>query len=399
MIRLLVFTTLYPNAAQPYHGIFVEERLRHLLATGKIQARVLAPVPWFPSSNARFGRYAAFAQVPRFERRHGIEIWHPRYPVIPKVGMTLAPFLLAAAMWPILHQMRREEAFDAVDAHYFYPDGVAAVWLAKRLGKPITVTARGSDINVLAQYRWPRRAIVAAARSADSVVTVSRALAQRLIKLGVPEAGVCVLRNGVDLKRFQAGESNALHRDFGVQGHVLLSVGHLVEGKGHHLVIDALERLPGYSLVIAGAGSEDAALRKRIKARGLEERVRLAGAVCRDRLIDYYRAAFALLLASRREGMPNVVLEALACGTPVVATSVGGIREILKEPQTGRLVGARTAEALSEAVQDLANSGVDRDAIRRYAERFGWETTSSGQLKLFERIMQHGKAAAPECVG
>lgn len=398
MIRLLVFTTLYPNTAQPHHGIFVEERLRHLVATGEVQARVLAPVPWFPSSRPRFGRYGAFAAVPRFERRYGIDIWHPRYPVIPKVGMSIAPFLLAGAMGPVVRQMRREQDFDVVDAHYFYPDGVAAVWLAKRLGKPVVVTARGSDINVLTQYRWPRRAILAAARDADRTITVSCSLAERLRVLGVAGSQLCVLRNGVDLGRFRPGDSDALKRDFGLPGRILMSVGHLVEGKGHEIVIDAVAKLPGYSLVIVGAGPQEAALRRRIDTLGLDHRVSLAGAVSHERLAAYYRQACALVLASRREGMPNVVLEALASGTPVVATAVGGIVEVVKEPELGRLVSARTSEALVRAVQDLARLGVDRGIIRQHAEGLGWEATSHRQLDLLHGILSSRVTGTRECM-
>ncbi|MEO8747434.1 MAG: glycosyltransferase family 4 protein, partial [Rhodanobacter sp.] len=127
VIRLLVFTSLYPNAEQPQHGIFVEERLRHLVASGLVTATVVAPVPWFPFRHRRFGRYARFARVPAYEQRHGIRIEHPRYPVIPKFGMGVAPSLMYRALLPVLRRhLANGNGFDLIDAHYFYPDGVAA---------------------------------------------------------------------------------------------------------------------------------------------------------------------------------------------------------------------------------------------------------------------------------
>src|SRR5215469_12079920 len=99
--RILTFTTLYPNAAAPSHGVFVENRLRHLVASGRVAARVIAPMPWFPSDAKIFGRYGAYAQVPPREQRFDIAIEHPRYPVIPKVGMSIAPFLLFLACLPV----------------------------------------------------------------------------------------------------------------------------------------------------------------------------------------------------------------------------------------------------------------------------------------------------------
>jgi len=135
-MKILTFSTLYPHAARPSHGIFVETRLRHLLASGRVESKVVAPVPWFPSSNARFGEYAMHARAPRQETRNGIEVLHPRYPLPPKIGMTVAPFLLAAAVKPVIERIQRSYAFDLIDAHYFYPDGVAAVMLESGSASP-----------------------------------------------------------------------------------------------------------------------------------------------------------------------------------------------------------------------------------------------------------------------
>ena len=117
-------------------------------------------MPWFPSRAARFGEYAGYARIPARDVRHGIAIDYPRYPVIPKVGMSLAPVLMALAVLPRLRAIIADGYdFDAIDAHYVYPDGVAAAWLGRQLGKPVVITARGSDLNVLPQYPLPRRMI------------------------------------------------------------------------------------------------------------------------------------------------------------------------------------------------------------------------------------------------
>ena len=132
-IRLLTFSTLFPNNARPNHGVFVENRLRHLIAGGEAVSEVLAPVPWFPFTAERFGDWAVNARVVARETRHGLDIRHPRFPVIPRVGMSLAPALLYRAMVPVVRRMLAEgPGFDAIDAHYVYPDGVAAVWLTSR---------------------------------------------------------------------------------------------------------------------------------------------------------------------------------------------------------------------------------------------------------------------------
>lgn len=390
-LRLLTFTTLYPNAAQPHHGLFVEQRLRELLAGGGVEARVVAPVPWFPWAYARFGRYAQFARVPAVEQRHGITVLHPRYAAVPKVGMTLAPLLLAAAAAPTIERLRRSGyAFDAIDAHYFYPDGVAAAWLARRFGRPLVITARGSDVNLIARYRLPRALIRWAAARAAHVVTVCQALKDRLGEIGVAPAHMTVLRNGVDLERFRPVDRAAERARLGLRGTTLLCVGHLVALKGHDIVIRALAVLPGVELLIVGYGEEEARLKRLAAAHGVAERTRFVGAVPQEELRGYYGAADALVLASSREGWANVLLESMACGTPVIASDVGGSPEVVAAPEAGVLMGERTPAGVVQAFHRLFAAYPDRAATRRYAESFSWAATTRGQRELYARVT--GKA-------
>jgi glycosyltransferase involved in cell wall biosynthesis len=386
-MKILTFSTLYPHSARPSHGIFVETRLRHLLASGKVESKVVAPVPWFPSSDARFGDYAIHARAPRQETRNGIDVLHPRYPLPPKVGMTLAPFLLAAAVRPIIDRILRTYAFDLIDAHYFYPDGVAAALLGKRLGKPVVITARGTDVNLIPRYRLPRAMIRWAARRAAGMITVARALKDDLVRIGVPGERIEVLRNGVDLQLFRPVEREATRRKLGMSRTTLLSVGHLIPRKGHELVIGALPRLPDVDLIIIGDGPERAALGAQARDCGVGDRVRFVGAVPQEELRSYYGAGDALVLASSREGWANVLLEAMACGTPVVATTVGGSPEVVAAPEAGGLIAERSPAAVAEGVRRLFAAYPDRGATRRYAEKFGWEETTRGQLRLFERVL------------
>ncbi len=393
MIKILTFSTLYPNVYQPNHGIFVEHRLRRLLESGEVSARVVAPVPWFPFKPRLFGRYGVYASVPRRERRHDLEVAHPRYPVIPKVGMNLAPQLLAQAMKGVLRRIiAGGYDFDLIDAHYFYPDGVAAAVLGRALGKPVVVTCRGDDVLTFPRYRVPRRLILDAAARVDALVTVSADLKSHLCALGVPAEKVNMLRNGVDLGLFRPVDRERVRRALAIDGPTLLSVGHLVERKGHHIAIDALQDLPDYKLIIIGergneAGVMDAELKQQVQHLGLTGRVQFIHNIPQETLRDYYGAADALVLATAREGMPNVVLEALACGTPVVATAVGGIPDILTVADAGILMQARTARAVATAVKALFDRYPQREDTRRYAETLGWEDTTRGQIALFKHIL------------
>jgi glycosyltransferase involved in cell wall biosynthesis len=387
MLQLLTFTNLYPNSEQPRHGLFVEQRLRHLLATGRVRSRVVAPVPWFPFDGRIFGGYGEFSRIPLRELRGGIEVAHPRHVVLPKVGMSAAPLLMRLG---VERTIRRIVAggydFQAIDAHYFYPDGVAATMIGLRLGRPVVVTARGSDVNVIPANAAARRQIVWSARRCAEVVTVSRALKDRLVELGVAPERITVLRNGVDLERFRPMAREEARRRTQIEGATLLTVGHLNEAKGHGIAIDALALLPDVRLVVVGEGPRGESLRRRARELGVAERVRFVGAVAPDELPSYYSAADALVLASRNEGMANVLLESLACGTPVIGTAVGGSPEVVCRPEAGVLMQRRDARALAAAWHELLARGPDRAATRRFAEGFGWEATTRGQLEIFSRV-------------
>ncbi len=396
-LNILTFTTLYPNAAQPHHGIFVENRLRHLVAGGGVSSQVVAPVPWFPLRHGAFGSYAQLAAVPASEQRHGLSVLHPRYPVIPKLGMSVAPLLMYAALKPQISRLLRDGGdFDLIDAHYFYPDGVAAVMLGRRFGKPVCITARGTDINLIPRYRIAGAQIRWAASQAQGLVTVCQALKDGLIDLGVEADRVRVLRNGVDLRRFSPGDGADLRAELALQGTVLLSVGHLIPRKAHDLVIRALADLPEASLVVVGSGPLEKSLRKLATRLGIASRVYFRGAVPPEAMPAYYRAADVLVLASEREGWANVLLEAMACGTPVVASNIWGTPEVVAAPEAGLLLPSRSPEAIAATVAKLLAAPPARAATRRYAERFSWEETTAGQIELFRAIL--GKSAAPSLV-
>ena len=387
-MKILTFSTLFPNAQKPGHGIFVETRLRHLVASGQVEARVVAPVPWFPLHHPRFGNYAEYAKVPLQEQRSGIEVLHPRYPVLPKIGMNLAPSLLAAgARASVARMLDQGYDFDLIDAHYFYPDGVAAAMLGKYFNKPVVITARGSDITLIPSYRLPRKMIRWAANRAAGVITVCNALRDEVVALGVDQAKVVSLRNGVDLQLFRPVERAATRARLGLERFTLLTVGHLVPVKAQELAIAALPQLPDVELLIAGHGPRRETLEQLARAQGVSDRVRFLGAVPQAQLRDYYGAADALVLPSEREGWANVLLEAMACGTPVIASRVWGTPEVVAAPEAGLLMTERSAAGVAGAVRALRAAYPERAATRRYAERFSWDDTTAGQLKVFNAVL------------
>ena len=388
-LKILTFTTLYPSRLRPQHGIFVETRLRKLTESGAVEPRVVAPCPWFPFASPRFGRYALFARQPSGETRHGLRVDYPRYLQLPKIGMSAAPFVMFTALLPVLRgQLRGGRDFDLIDAHYFYPDGVAAVLLGRALGRPVVVTARGSDLNVIAEHAVPRRWIRWAAHQADGLVTVSHGLQRRLMALGVAREQVRVLRNGVDLALFRPADRGSARRALGLSGPTLLAVGNLVPLKRHRMMVEALTGLPGIELVIVGDGPERSAIEELVRKRRVADRVRLLGRLPQDRLPEIYSAADLLVLVSTHEGWPNVLLESMACGTPVIVSGIDGITDIVASREAGRIVHEPTPDRLAAAIRDLLAALPARAATRAYAERFDWQSTTEGQIALFREICE-----------
>jgi glycosyltransferase involved in cell wall biosynthesis len=400
-LRVLTLTTLYPSAANPRHGVFVETRLRKLVEMASVDLRVIAPVPWFPFSAARFGRYARYALTPRIERRHGIDVIHPRYFTLPKVSMRLQPASIARSMEAAIEKLLEQGwDFDVIDAHYFYPDGVAAARVARRFSRPLVITARGSDINLIAKISGPGRLIRQAAEQAASVIAVSAALRRELIGLGVVGDHVEVVRNGVDTSLFCLRDRRLAREALGLDARPLVaSVGNLVREKGHELVLTAVARLDGVQVAIVGAGPEKQRLQTLAAGLGLGGRARFMDNMPQAKLADLYGAADVLALGSTREGWPNVLLEAMACGTPVVATNVGGVMEIVGDDSVGAVVTRRDPEEFATALRRIIERGSNREQIRSYASRFDWGSVARRHYGLLKRSGRfHGRVGQREAI-
>ncbi|GGF65818.1 glycosyl transferase family 1 [Alteromonas lipolytica] len=396
-IRMVTISSLFPNKNDPKLGIFVKTRLRHFLATYQnIDLEVIAPVPWFPFKHKIFGEYAKYAGVPYQETIDGMTVYHPRYLVLPKIGMYLTPKFMAKAITRTLTKLHRARRVDLIDGHYFYPDGVAICQAAESLDIPFTCTARGTDINLIPQYPKALAMLRTVFDKAAHMMTVCQALKDEMVKLGVPDERVTVLRNGVDLNLFSASD-NAKQAQLKAQGQIneklVLSVGWLIERKGHHLIIEALQNLDNVRLVIAGDGPDLVKLKQLAEQCKVSERVQFLGGVDQPTLNQWMMTADALVLASSREGWANVLLESMASGTPVVATKVWGTPEVVKPESQGELVERNVAD-IARGIQHVLSKDVDREAVRRYAEQFSWKETCEGMMEIVDTIVKQSARGA-----
>lgn len=418
-MKVLTYTRLWPNACQPNHGIFVEERMRRVAAVPGTSLRVVAPVEWFPrfplpaSIEAQvpmrlgaLARYRTLARVPRVEMQHGIPVLHPRYAMIPGLGMMAQARSLYAATFPLLRRMHLAEPMDLLDAHFLHPDGWAAVEAAKRLGVPVVLSARGSDANSMPDAPGMAEVFGRTLAGATMLIAVSRGLAARMIALGADPAKVVVVPNGIDASSFSPrpeGREEIRARAGVAPGEVLvLNVGRLERVKGQDVLIDALalaKARPGavaIKVAIVGDGSAKADLLARAASVGVADRITFVGQVPHAELAQWYSAADLFCLPSRNEGHPNALVEAIACGTPVVSTAVGAAGDVVTE-RCGRLVPSEDPGALATAMLEEIATPRHAAAIRAEVIGRSWEKVAADVHAVYaEARKRTARAITPQ---
>jgi glycosyltransferase involved in cell wall biosynthesis len=385
-MRLLLLTNAYPSPFQPTRGVFNRELINALARNH--QVRVLAPISWIEEWQAG-GTRALTA-----DRRaviDGISVEYPRYYYTPKI-------LRGQYGWFMWHSVRRcvgrvmaEFKPQAVIGYWAHPDGEAAVRAARLVGVPAVVMVGGSDVLVLAQNRGRRRRIVRVLQAADAVVTVGQDLKEKLVPFGVDEGKVHVVHRGVDTERFAPGDRlEARHRlGLAANGSVILWVGRMVPVKGLDVLLGACRRLRdravAYHLYLVGDGPLRLKLQAQCASQGLTGNVSFAGLVSHDQLADWYRAADVAALPSRSEGVPNVLREAHACGTPFVASRVGGIPEIAAAG-VDRLVPPDDAAALADALMQALNERQSLPAASFH--NVSWSESAEALERLLRSLVE-----------
>jgi glycosyltransferase involved in cell wall biosynthesis len=385
-MKILVLTNLFPTPWDPLRGAFNRQQFERLGQRHDVD--VLVAVDF----RERFGRTPATVHVPHVRTDHFTFV----YP--PAIGRFLHGLCWLLCLLGQRGRKLRAARYDCILVSWAYPDGVAAGWLARRLGIPYVLKVHGSDLNVQAEHALRRPQIRAALRGADAVISVSHALADKAIVLGADPSRVHVLYNGVNHALFMPGlRSEARARlELPATTPLLLYVGNLKASKGCLDLLEAFPTLlavhPRARLIYVGNGPDRDAIRARIVALGCEGQVELVGATAHDALGDWFRAADLLCLPSHNEGVPNVVLEAMACGTPVVATRVGGIPEVVPE-HAGMLVPPHDRVALSKALIEASNRSWDPHRIALHAASFRWEDNVDRLQRILQDVAIHHSAA------
>lgn len=385
MLHVLTLSTLYPDRVRPGFGAFVARQTQALAAQPEVEVRVVAPLG-LPIPSLRRAAHRQLADLPLSEEFNGLRVTRPRFSTWPGPGGRGNGRRMAKALIPALTCLRSGFPFDVIDAEFFWPDGVAAIALGAHFDVPVSIKARGSDINHWGKVPAVRRRILAAAERADGLLAVSAALADRMAALGMDRQRITVHHTGIDGTLFHPVDRAATRAALDLAGPLFVTVGTLNRNKGQFIAIDAIAALPGATLLLVGEGPDREKLAAQAAALGVADRVRLTGQMAPERLAPLIAAADALVQPSANEGLANVWIEALASGTPVIATPAGGIAEVLDRPAAGRIV-PRDAASLTAAMTALLAAPPDQDAVRAAAARYSWDTNGAALAAHLERLV------------
>jgi teichuronic acid biosynthesis glycosyltransferase TuaC len=383
MLRVLTLSTLFPDASRPNFGPFVELQTRGLAAHPDVELRVMAPIG-IPPLGRFHPRYKALAALPEVENWKGLSVYRTPFAHIPGVGGRYDAKALTRALLRPLRGIRERFPFDVIDAEFFWPDGPAAMAVGKALGVPVSIKARGADIHFWGKNPATASQVIAAGQAADGMLAVSSALKSDMVALGMPEDRIRVHYTGIDRTRFHVRDRSAAKLALDVSGPLLVSVGALIPRKRHHLTIEALRHVPGATLVIIGTGPERAELEARAALLGA--RVRFLGSQPHDVIADWLASADAAVLVASSEGLANAWVEALASGTPLVISDVGGARELMDRRDAGMLVSPDPV-SIADAIGQVLRRNADRHAVAATVDRFSWESNTAA-------LYDHLKAVA-----
>lgn len=398
MKHVLSLSTLYPNAANPRFGTFVARSLETLAKRGAASAdesgwrvSVVNPIGLPPIP---LGRYRALAQLPELAEENGVTVHRPRFTLIPAVGARRNASAIAKAALPLVQRIHADNPIDLIDAQFFFPDGPAAAWIAREMGLPLSLKARGSDITYWGKIDFAREQMLEAAAHANGLLAVSESLAGEMVGMGMDRAKIRVHYTGLDRDRFRPLEhtqlraqlSKELGFDLPQTAPLLTCVGALIERKGQDIAIAALPYIEGARLVLVGKGEDEAHLKDLARDLGFTDRVYFAGSLDHDMLPLVLSASDAMVLPTANEGLANAWVEALACGTPVVTCDVGGARELIASHTAGRLV-ERNPESVAAGVNEVLNNPPMRHAVAALVERFSWDAHAIELAAYYDQLI------------
>jgi glycosyltransferase involved in cell wall biosynthesis len=386
--KLLLVSNLLPTPYDPERGVFTYQLAKRLQR--HCQLTLVCPLPWFPSFSVfgKIKKYREFSSVPDRYEIDGIEIWSPKYPLLPKLSEKLHATLMTLGIRNCITRLHRERSFDAVNSQWLYPDSVAVDDIARRLGIPHVATGLGCDINDFIDTSSRGERILGMLQHVDRITVVSNGLRDELEKHRIPAGKISVIPNGVDTGQFRLMDKTQcrgrLQLDSGQP--LFVYIGRLSPEKSVTTLIEAAARLIDsgrqVNLALVGDGPERARLENLVATLGIGGRVRFVGKVEHAEVSLWMGAADFVCLPSIREGCPNVILEALGCGRPVVASRVGAIPDIVSG-ESGILFTPRDTAEMARSMEIAMGRDWDSEAIHDSVQALSWENAAQKYFEVF----------------
>lgn len=394
-MKILIVTEMWP----PHSGTFVVEQIKSLAPFISIVVVVLVPNP--PNWRRYRSRRSPLTEMPEGPQLMPgfgaqVVIYYLQYHTIPELGKYLNSI---QAYRVLLKFLQQHKSFDFIHAHFAYILGYAAVRAAQQLHLPVVVTAHGSDINYYTRRTptnwaaaWPT---IWGLRHATAVTVVCEDLREKILSFNVPAERMTIIPAGVQENIFfPRGEKKSLRQQLKLseKDTILLFVGNLIPVKGLKFLFRAFkqvcEKHSSIKMIIIGGGDLEVSLKKFAHTLGIEPNIIWAGRKTHSEIPFWMSAVDFLVLPSLNEGYPMVVLEALACGTPVIASRVGGIPEILVSPDFGIMVPSCDSEALAQAILNVVSKNWDQTKLVAYARANTWAERAQRFLKVYHNVIK-----------
>jgi len=391
-VKILVLSYLYPNSIYPHYGIFVHNRLKAVSRYHEV--KVINPVPWFPGCGY-LERYKNYDKIPLKEAIDGVEVYHPRFFVIPRFLKIIDTITYMLAVMPLTKKVYKHFPFDLVDLHWTYPDLPTGVAIKKKYAKKMLVTLRGKEAFHLHDAGLRKMVVQRFLKYADHVISLSSEMTAIAWAKGVGRNKTTIIRNGVDTDAFfyipkeKAREKLSLPNT----SLIILGVGSLIRRKGFDRVLKALPEImkehPNAKFYIVGTQGPEGDYRKKLRQKitnlQLTDRVVFVGGVKNDSLVYWYNAADLFCLSSRGEGSPNVLTEALACGCPSITTDVGAAKEILVTDIMGKVV-SNNSGGISRGLVDMVGMAYDRISIAALIKEYDWDWCANQVCTIYQQV-------------
>ena len=393
-LNILVFSSLFPSDARRNAGLFVRERTFRFREFANIT--VVSPVPWFPGQKLIQIFVPGYRPMPaKVENQDGVDVYFPRFLSFPLLFKNKDSSLLRKSVEKFIDKLVRERKINLIDAHFSYPDGHAASIIAKKLDIPCTITMRGTELPHSLDVK--KLALLKEAWEFSShIIAVSQSLKDIATSNDVNSDKVTVVGNGIDTYKFTPLNKHEARQRLNLptQAPVLITVGGLVYRKGFHRVIACLPKLrqdyPDIRYLIVGGssleGNIENELQQQVSQLGLQDNVIFCGPKKPEELNVYLSAATLFVLSTANEGWANVLLEALACETPVIATDVGGNKEVINNSELGTIMPFGNETALMEAIKAGVVKTWNKALLRNYAENNHWNVRMASIKQIFEDV-------------